>query len=157
MVPPTVADVSATPIEPPAPVLVDPAILVRLDDENDLLVADRTELAQFAREMRLVIQQTVAAAASPTQDRVALLQEDVFNSGLVNSIEELGGNTRDPRIRRFLVDCKGILLRVVRMNKGDASRDLELIVSELRQMNLAELARLIELEGGGSLWLQASL
>lgn len=117
--------------------------------------ADQPELAQFAREAGLLLRQIQDVAASPTEDRVGLLQEDVLNSGLVNTIEELTGEVRDARTRRFLADTQYVLLKVVRVNKADASRDLELIASEVRRLNLTEVARLIELEGGRSLWLAA--
>lgn len=133
------------------------SFLTQLPEEGETLVSDQSSLARFARQMRLILQQTAEAAASPTEERVGLLQEDVLNSGLVNSIEELTSEVTDPRILRFLVDCKCVLLKVVRLDKTHASDNLILLVNELRQMNLTEAARLIELEGGGILWLTASL
>ncbi|GAH40500.1 unnamed protein product, partial [marine sediment metagenome] len=138
-------------------VTIEAVLLAELPDEGQLLVSQGSSLVRLTRQMRLILQQTLAAASSPTEERVGLLQEDVLNSGLVNSIEELSAEVTDPHILRFLVDSKCVLLKVVRMDKSDASDDLSMLVNELRQMNLIETARLIELRGGGLLCLTASL
>ena len=131
--------------------------LASLDQETEMLVADHSSLARFARQMRLILHQTMEATSSPTDERVAMLKEDVLSSGLVNSVEELSSEVKDPRIQAFLVQCKCVLLRVAKIDRNNASNDLIALVNEIQHMNLSEQARLMELEGGGSLWLTASL
>ena len=136
--------------------VVEPVLLAELPEEGQILASDNPALSHFARQMRLILQQVNETAEGPTVQRVELLQEDVLNSGLVNSVEELSAETRDPANRKFLVNCKYVLLKIVRMDKANASNDLLVLVNELRQMNLTETARLIELEGGGLLWLMTA-
>ena len=119
--------------------------------------ADHASLARFARQMKLVLQQAQDAVGSPTEDRAEMLREDVLNSGLLNSVQELGDEGRDPRTQRFLTDCKTVLLEIAQLNKNNASSELFALANVIQRMNLTEMARLIELEGGGSLWLTASL
>ncbi|GEM_PF-2899719 len=145
---PVVTPVAA--VAPPKDVAM---VLPTLMEEGEMLVAEHSSLARFARQMRLILHQTMEASSSPTQERVAMLKEDVLSSGLVNSVEELSSETRDPRIQKFLVDCKVVLLRVAKIDENDASNDLISLVNEIRRMNLTELARLMELEGGATLWL----
>ena len=132
-------------------------MLARLTDEAGTSVSDHPSLARFARQMRLMLHQTTEAANSPTEDRLKMLKEDVLSSGLVNSAEELSGEIKDPRVQQFLVDCKIVLLKIAKIDEDNAPNDLIELVNEIQHMNLGELARLMELEGGGSLWLTASL
>ena len=107
--------------------------------------------------MRSILHQTEAAGSSPTQERLEMLKEDVLSSGMVDSVEELSSETKDARVQEFLTNSKSVLLAIARMDTSDASNSLIAVANEIQRMNLSEMSRLMELEGGGSLWLTASL
>ncbi len=118
--------------------------------------AGSVELARFAHDAGALLREVERVNEKPTRDAFELVQDDILNSGLVETVARLREFTREERDRRFLNDCEYVLMQVV---KTDASAsdfpdgDLTRIVSEIRRLKLAETARLVEMEGSRSQWL----
>jgi len=126
---------------------------VSLSSDSTLLQPDSTDLAQFAREAGLVLRELERIAQEPRLDRFELVQEDILNSGMVESVVRLKELTSDRRDRKFLRDCEYLLMSVVKIETAGFHQRLSSLVSEIGRLNLIETARLIEMEGGRSQWL----
>ena len=126
---------------------------VSLTSDSTLLQPDSTDLAEFAREAGLVLRELERIAQEPRLDSLELVQEDILSSGMVEGIARLKEFTRDTRDRKFLRDCEYLLMSIVKVETTGFHHRLSSLVSEVRRLNLIEVARLIEMEGGRSQWL----
>ncbi len=125
---------------------------------SDTLVAPASsaEMTRFARETGTLLREIERVNETPRREAFELLQEDILNSGLVESVARLRELTREERDRRFLNDCEFVLMQVVKSDGRDLDSpvgDLTRVVAEMRRLKLAETARLLEMEGSRSQWL----
>ena len=117
------------------------------------LQPDSTDMAAFAREMGVILTGLQNLGHSPDAEMLEILKEDVLNSGLVNTLARLTEITRDPEDRRFLANSKDALMRLVQLDRDGLERDLPVLLKDVRELNLIEAARLLELERGTTPWL----
>jgi hypothetical protein len=101
----------------------------------------------------LLFREIERVADKPRFNSFEMVQEDILNSGVVESIARLKEATREPRERQFLGDCEYLLMRVVKVEQTEIGHQLPSLITEIRRLNLIETARLLEMEGGRSLWL----
>jgi len=126
---------------------------VKLESDTAVLQPDGTALAEFAREAGVLLREIELIAAQPHADRLRLVQEDILNSGIIESVARLKERAGDRRDLAFLNDCEYLLMRVVKAEGENLKADLAELISEIRRLNLIETARLVEMEGGWSQWL----
>lgn len=115
-----------------------------------------TEMGRFARDAGTALREIERINERPRREAFELLQEDILNSGLVETVSRLRESTREERDRRFLNDCEYVLMQVVKADGRDLDSpdgDLARIVSEIHRLKLTETARLVEMEGSRSQWL----
>ena len=127
-------------------------------DSTDSLFAPSgsAELTRFAREAGTLLREVERVNEGPRREAFELLQDDILNSGLVESVARLRESTREERDRHFLNDCEYVLMQVVKSDGRDLDSpvgDLARIVAEIRRLKLSETARLVEMEGSRSQWL----
>ena len=121
--------------------------------ERTPLQPDRTDLARLAREVGLLFREMERVSEKPRFNSFEMVQEDILSSGVIESIARLKEVTRDARERQFLGDCEYLLMQVVKVEHTEIGPELIRLVTEIRRLNLIETARLLEMEGGRSLWL----
>jgi anti-sigma factor RsiW len=129
---------------------------VSLTSETMLAPSGSTELARFAREAGVVLREIERRSERPRTDSFVLVQQDILNSGLVESISRLSEFVPEGRDRKFLADCEDVLMAVVKADGRDLDSpdgSLAQIVSQIRRLDLIETARLVEMEGSRSQWL----
>jgi anti-sigma factor RsiW len=126
---------------------------VLLSSDVSALQPDTTDLAQFAREMGLILREVERISKRPAFEDLELVQEDIGNSGLAHTVASLKENVGDSQGRKFLADCEYVLMRLVQVERDTLDRDLTSLVGEIKRLNLTETARLMELERGRSRWL----
>ena len=93
------------------------------------------------------------ATDRPRSGSFEMVQEDILSSGVVESMARLKEVTRDARDRQFLDDCEYLLMRAVKVETTEIGQEFTDLVTEIGRLNLIETARLLEMEGGRSLWL----
>jgi hypothetical protein len=127
---------------------------LELISDPSVLQPDSTDMAAFAREMGVILTGVQNLGRNPDVRMLEILKEDVLlHSGLVNALARLTENTRDPEDRKFLINCRDVLMRLVQLDREDFGRELPVLLRDVREMNLIETARLMELERGTAPWL----
>jgi len=126
---------------------------ISLGPERTMLPPDSTDLARFAHDVELIFREIERVGDKPRFNTFEMVQEDILNSGVVESIARLKELTRDVRELQFLGDCEYLLMRVVKVEHTSVGQELPYLITEIRRLNLIETARLLEMEGGRSLWL----
>jgi hypothetical protein len=126
---------------------------VSLGSERMALQPDRADLAQLAHEVGLIFREMQRATDRPRSGSFEMVQEDILSSGVVESMARLKEVTRDARDRQFLDDCEYLLMRAVKVETTEIGQEFTDLVTEIGRLNLIETARLLEMEGGRSLWL----
>jgi anti-sigma factor RsiW len=126
---------------------------LELISDPTVLQPDSTDMAAFAREIGVILAGVQNLGRNPDVQMLEILKEDVLHSGLVNALARLTENTRDLEERKFLIDCRDVLMRLVQLDRKDFRQELPLLLKDVRDMNLIETARLMELERGTAPWL----
>ena len=125
----------------------------RLESDATALQPDTTAMADFAREAGVILREIELISDRPGANRLRLVQEDILNSGIIESVARLKERVGDRRDLAFLNDCEYLLMRVVKAERETLKTDLTELISEIRRLKLIETARLVEMEGGWSQWL----
>ena len=123
---------------------------VRLESRDAVLRPDGTELAEFARDVGVILREIELLVAQPRDERFKLVRDEILTSGIIETVARLKEQTREGADRKFLTDCEYLLMQFVKVEPQDLSAHLTQLASEIRRLNLIETARLMEIERGWS-------